>query len=167
MFVTLPKVFDSMSLGAFVGAAFFLLVLFAALTSAISLMETVVSIVQDKLKWGRVKSSILVFFGALVVGVPSSLGFGVWSGFQPIKGMTILDFFDFLSNSVLMPIVALLTCIFVAYVVKTKVISDEVALTSPFKRKRMFEIIIRYIAPVCILAILISSVLNALGVMKI
>ncbi len=167
MFVTLPKVFDSMSLGAFVGAAFFLLVLFAALTSAISLMETVVSIVQDKLKWGRVKSSILVFFGALVVGVPSSLGFGVWSGFQPIKGMTILDFFDFLSNSVLMPIVALLTCIFVAYVVKTKVISDEVALTSPFKRKRMFEIIIRYIAPVCILAILVSSVLNALGVMKI
>ena len=167
MFVTLPKVFNSMSLGAFVGAAFFLLVLFAALTSAISLMETVVSIVQDKFKWGRVKSSIMVFLGTLVVGVPSSLGFGVWSGFQPIKGMTILDFFDFLSNSVLMPIVALLTCIFVAYVVKTKIISDEVALTSPFKRKRMFELIIRYIAPICIVAILISSVLSALGVMKI
>ena len=78
-----------------------------------------------------------------------------------------LDFFDFISNSVIMPIVALLTCIFVGYVIKPKTLSEEIALTGKFKSEKIFTVIIKYIAPVCILAILISSVLNGLGVIKI
>ncbi len=166
MFITLPKVFESMKGGAIIGAAFFLLVLFAALTSSISLMETVVSIVKDKIGWSRNKTCILVLVFSILLGLPSSLGFGVWSGFS-LGGMTFLDMSDFLSNSILMPIVALLTCIFVGYVLKPKAIIEEIELTGPFKAKTLFTVVIKYIAPVCIVLILISSVLDALGIMKI
>ncbi|MBQ2973250.1 MAG: sodium-dependent transporter [Clostridia bacterium] len=166
MFITLPKVFESMKGGAFIGAIFFLLVLFAALTSSISLMETVVSIVRDKIGWSRNKTCILVLVFSILLGLPSSLGFGVWSGFS-LGGMTFLDMSDFLSNSILMPIVALLTCIFVGYVIKPKALIEEIELTGPFKAKTLFTVVIKYIAPVCIVLILISSVLDALGIMKI
>ncbi|MBQ2846877.1 MAG: sodium-dependent transporter [Clostridia bacterium] len=166
MFITLPKVFESMKGGAFIGAAFFLLVLFAALTSSISLMETVVSIVKDKIGWSRNKTCIIVLVFSILLGLPSSLGFGVWGGFS-VAGMTFLDLSDFISNSVLMPIVALLTCIFVGYVLKPKALIEEIELTGPFKAKTLFTVVIKYIAPVCIVLILISSVLDALGVMKI
>lgn len=167
MFVTLPKVFDSMPGGTVVGAVFFLLVLFAALTSSISLMETVVSIVQDKFKLERKLTCLLVFLFCVVLGVPSSLGFGVWSGFT-VNGMTILDMFDFISNSVLMPIVAFFTCIFVGFVIKPQSIIDEIEQENVvFKRKKLFSVIIKYVAPVCIVLILVSSVLDTLGIFKI
>ena len=166
MFITLPKVFESMKGGAFIGAIFFLLVLFAALTSSISLMETVVSIVKDKIGWSRNKTCILVLVFSILLGLPSSLGFGVLSNIS-LGGMTFLDMSDFLSNSILMPIVALLTCIFVGYVIKPKAIIEEIELTGPFKAKTLFTVVIKYIAPVCIVLILISSVLDALGIMKI
>ena len=166
MFETLPKVFETMPAGTFIGAAFFILVLFAALTSSISLMETVVSIVCDKFKMNRIASCVLVFAVSVLMGIPSALGYGVLDGVK-IIGMSFLDFFDFASNSVLMPIVAFLTCIFVGYVIKPKTIIDEVDSSAPFKRKKLFEVVIKYIAPVCILLILISSVLEALGYLKI
>lgn len=166
MFVTLPKVFASMPMGTVLGALFFILVLFAALTSSISLMETIVSILQDKLHWGRKISCIIVTLFSLLLALPSSLGFGAWSHIQPM-GMSFLDFFDFISNSLLMPVVALLTCMFVGFVVGPKVISEEVKSTSAFKREKLFVVMIRYIAPVFIVAILVSSILNALGVVVI
>ena len=166
MFITLPKVFDSMKGGTVIGALFFLLVLFAALTSSISLMETVVSIVRDKLGWGRKKTCIVVLIFSIALGLLSSLGFGLLSDLS-INGMTILDIFDFLSNSILMPIVALLTCIFVGYVLKPKALIEEIEISAPFKAKTLFTVVIKYIAPVCIILILISSVLDTLGIMKI
>ncbi|MBQ8858642.1 MAG: sodium-dependent transporter [Clostridia bacterium] len=166
MFVTLPKVFDSMPGGGAIGAIFFLLVLFAALTSSISLMETIVSTLADKLHWNRRVCCLVVFVFSLLLGIPSSLGNGLWSGFL-LLGKDILSFFDFISNSVLMPIVALLTCIFVAYVVKTKPIEEEVEGSAPFRAKRLFQVVIRYVAPVCILIILVTSVLGAFGIISI
>ena len=167
MFVTLPKVFNSIgSFGSVIGALFFILVLFAALTSSISLMETVVSIIRDKTGWGRKTTCIAVLIGCIVVGLPSSLGFGVWSSIS-LAGMSILDMFDFASNSILMPIVALLTCIFIGYVIKPKALIDEVESSGKFTRKKLFSVMIKYIAPVCIVLILISSVLDVLGIMKI
>jgi len=166
MFVTLPKVFESMAGGTLIGIAFFVLVLFAALTSSISLMETVVSIVCDKFKLNRKISCLVVLIGAILVGLPSTLGYSIWSEVK-IIGMQLLDFFDFISNSVLMPIVAFFTCIFVGYVIKPKTIIEEVELTARFKRKDLFTVVIKYIAPICIVLILISSVLNAFGIVKI
>ena len=166
MFVTLPKVFESMPAGSFIGAAFFLMVFLAALTSSISLMETIVSIFQDKLKLGRKSSCFVVFGISLALGTPSSLGYSAWSGVK-ILGMQLLDFFDFTSNSVLMPIVALCTAIFVGFFLKPKAVIDEVELSGKFKLKGLFSVMIRYVAPVCILAILISSVLSAFGIISI
>ena len=163
MFETLPKVFDSMVGGEFIGAAFFVMVLFAALTSSISLMETVVSVVCDKFKIGRKMACLIVFVGAVLLGLPSCLGYGVLSSIQ-IIGMSFLDFFDFLSNSVMMPIVAFLICIFVGYVIKPKSIIEEVEINgAEFKRKKLFTIVIKYIAPVFIVLILVSSVLDSLS----
>lgn len=166
MFVTLPKVFGAMKGGTFVGIMFFILVLFAALTSSISLMETVVSIVRDKLGWGRKITCIVVFAGCVVLGIPSALGYGTLKDIT-VFGMAFLDFFDFISNSVLMPIVALLTCIFVGYVLKPQALIEEMEIGGKFKAKKLFTVVIKYVAPVFIVLILISSVLDALGIVKI
>lgn len=164
MFVTLPKVFaDAGTLGLVFGGLFFLLVLFAALTSSVSLMETVVSIFQDTFHWSRKFTCTLVMLGCLVLALPSSLGYGLLDWIAPL-GFSLLDFFDFISNSVLMPIVALLTCLFVGWVVKPKLVVDEVKRSSRFPREKLFVVVIRYVAPICILLVLISSVLDKLGV---
>ena len=166
MFITLPKVFDSMKGGAFIGAIFFIMVFFAALTSSISLMETVVSIVKDKTGWARKKICWIVFIGAVILGLPSSLGFGVLSHIT-IAGMTFLDMFDFISNSVIMPVVAFLTCIFVGYIIKPKALIEEMNIGGKFKSEKLFNVMIKYIAPVFIVLILVSSVLDVLGIFKI
>lgn len=165
MFVTLPKVFDAMKGGTVIGIVFFLLVLFAALTSSISLMETVVSIVRDKLGWNRKVTCLVVFVGSVAIGLPSALGYGSLSEIT-IFGMAFLDFFDFISNSVLMPIVALLTCIFVGYVLKPKALIEEMEIGGKFKAKTLFTVVIKYVAPVFIVLILVSSILDALGIVK-
>ncbi len=166
MFVTLPKIFESMPGGVYIGITFFVMVFFAALTSAISLMETVVSIFHDKFKLNRKLCCLIVLGISLLLGIPSSLGYSVWSGVK-ILGMQILDFFDFASNNLLMPLIALITSIFVGYVLKPKMIIEEVEISGEFKVKKLFSFIIKYVAPVFIVLILISSVLNAFGIITI
>ena len=163
MFVALPKVFATMPFGNIVGAAFFILVLFAALTSSISLMETVVSIVCDKLKIGRKASCLTVFIGSVIIGLPSALGYGVLGGIK-IIGLEFLDFFDFISNSILMPIVAILTCIFIGFIIKPKAFEEEIEQGgAKFKRKKLFSVMIKYVAPVFLVLILVSSVLEVVA----
>ena len=166
MFVILPQVFAKMPGGTIIGTIFFIMVLFAALTSSISLMETVVSVIQDKFKVNRKAACLIVFVGSVLLGLPSSLGFGVWSNILPL-GMDILTFFDFLSNTILMPIVALLTCIFVGYVIKPKALIEEAEISAKFSGKRLFTVVIRYVAPVFIVAILIFSTMEAFGIIKV
>ena len=167
MFVTLPKVFETFPGGTYIGALFFILVLLAALTSSISLMETVVSIFIDKFGWKRNVTCLIVLIGSILLGLLSTLGYGIWADIK-IIGMQFLDFFDFISNSVIMPIVALVTCIFVGYFIKPQTLIDEVETeNAKFKSKKMFVVMIKYISPIFILLILISSVLNAFGIIKI
>ena len=164
MFITLPKVFGNMKFGNIVGTVFFLLVFFAALTSAISLMETIVSILRDKLGWTRKGTCVFVTILALVMGVPSSLGFGPLS-FISWMGMSVLDIMDFVSNSVLMPIVAFFTCIFIGFIIKPSTIADEVKVTDgTFKGEKLFAVMIKWIAPIFLVLILLSSVASALGI---
>ena len=166
MFVTLPKVFEVMPGGKIIGAIFFLMVILAALTSSISLMETIVSIFMDKLKIGRRGSCLIVLGISVLIGLPASLGYSIWSNVT-VLGMQFLDLFDFVSNSVMMPIVAFLTCIFVGFILKPKTLIEEAELGGGFKAKRLFSVVIRYVAPVCILAILVSSILSAFGIVSI
>ncbi|MEG0541102.1 MAG: sodium-dependent transporter, partial [Angelakisella sp.] len=167
MFGTMPKVFDFMAFGDIIGTAFFLLVLLAALTSSISLMETVVSMVQDKLHWNRKLSTIVITIGLTALGIPSALGYGPWASVT-VLGLQFLDFFDFLSNSVLMPIVAFLTCILIGHVVGTKVIADEVEQhKSTFRRKKLHHAMIRWVAPIMLVAILGTELAKYAGFIKI
>ncbi len=166
MFVTLPKVFEAMPMGQFIGAAFFVLVLFAALTSSISLMEAITSIFMDKFKMKRVPAVLLVAGISLLLGIPSSLGHGIWSGIT-IIGMDFLTFFDYISNSVLMPIVALLTCVLIAWFVGTKTIEEEVTKNGEkFTRLQIFRVMAKYVAPVCLVVILVFYTLVQFGVVS-
>ena len=166
MFITLPKVFASMPGGSIIGTVFFIMVFFAALTSSISLMETIVSIVMDKFKLGRKKACITVIILSIILGLLSTFGYSIWSNFT-IIGFQFLDFFDFVSNSVIMPIVALLTCILIGYIIKPQALIEEIEQNGKFKRKTLFTVVIKYIAPVCIVAILIFSVLEGFGIIKV
>ena len=164
MFMTLPKVFNSMPMGGLVGTAFFILVFFAALTSSISLMETIVSIIRDKTGLGRRTTCIIVTVLSLVLGAPSSLGFGIWSHIAPL-GMSILDAFDFISNSVMMPIVAFFTCVLIGFVVGPKVVADEISISDgKFKSEKLFTVMIKWICPIFLAIILASSIATAMGV---
>lgn len=163
MFITLPKVFDTMAIGGFVGTAFFILVFLAAITSAISLTETIVSIIMDKTGWKRKQTVLITGIYVFLMGIPSSLGFGIWSSAAPL-GMDLLTFFDFISNTVLMPILAFATCIFAGYILKPKSIIEEVEINGEcFRVKKFYSFMIKYVAPIGIVAILISSVLAGLG----
>lgn len=163
MFITIPKVFDSMGLGTAVGILFFLLVLFAAITSSIALTESTVSTFEDELGWGRRKSTILAGVIMLGLGSLSSLGYGPLASVK-IIGMQFLDFFDFLTNSVMMPIAAIATCLLVSRVIGLKAIENEVLLgESKFRRKFVFNFMIKYLCPIFAAIILISSVANAFG----
>ena len=166
MFGVLPKVFDNMPGGSVIGVVFFLMVLLAALTSSISLMETVVSTIRDKWNIDRRLTCVIVLVASLLLGIPSCLGYSVWDGVK-ILGMQFLDLFDFVTNSVMMPIVALLTSILVGFFLKPKSVIEEVELSGKFKSKILFSVVIRYVAPVCILVILVSSILSAFGLIKI
>lgn len=163
MFSTLPKVFADMPFGGFIGLLFFVLVFFAAITSSISVLEAIVSNILDKFKWDRRKASLGVAIFAFFLGIPSALGFGLLGDITPL-GMDFLTFFDYISNSVLMPIVALCTCIMIGWFVGTKEIEDEVTKNGEnFSRKSIFRVMIKYIAPVCLVVILIFYSLAQFG----
>ena len=159
MFITLPKVFATLgAAGAWVGLAFFALVIFAALTSAISLYEACVASVCDLLHLERKPATF--FTGALILFLAtfSALGYGPWADVK-VCGQQFLDFFDFITNSVLMPIVAAATCIFIGWVLKPQEIEAEVeAEGRPFKSKVLYRFMVKYFAPLFVIAILVSEV---------
>ena len=163
MFITIPKVFANMGMGTFVGVLFFMLVLFAALTSSIALTESSVSTIEDELGWSRKKSTLLVAAVMVILGTLSCLGYGPLASVT-IIGMQFLDFFDFMTNSVMMPIAAIATCLLVSRVIGVEKIEEEVTQSGkPFKRKRVFNMMIRRLCPIFAAIILISSVANAFG----
>ena len=163
MFITIPKVFESMGLGRLVGIMFFLLVLCAAVTSSIALTESAVSTFQDELKWGRKKATVVVGAIMIALGSLSALGYGPLAGVK-IIGMQFLDFFDFMTNSVMMPIAAFTTCLLVSKVIGVKKIEEEVLHgEGTFRRKKIFNFMIKYLCPIFAAIILLSSVANAFG----
>jgi len=163
MFKTLPMVFDAMPMGNLIGGAFFVLVFLAALTSSISLMEAVVSMFMDKFKMSRVKAVVIIYGIILVLGIPSALGYGVWSHIT-VLGMDFLTFFDYISNSVMMPILAIATCILAGWFMNLKDIEDEITKNGEeFKRRGIFRVMIKYIAPVFLFIILVFYTLAQFG----
>ena len=166
MFVTLPKVFFSMRGGAFIGALFFALVFFAALTSSVSLAESAVSTIEDELHLSRRPACLALSCIMLPLGLLSCLGFNVLSGVAPL-GMDFLSFFDFLTNSVMMPVAAAAICILVLRCVGVSRMEEEVLSSSAFRRMGLYRFILRYVALALLAVILISSAMDAFGILRI
>lgn len=159
MFITMPSIFETIPGGHIIGAAFFVLVALAALTSSISLMETVASIISEKFNIGRKISSLITLVVILTIGMLSVLGYSIWDTVT-VFGYQFLDFFDFISNNIMMPVVAFFTCILVSCFAKIKFIEDEVLIgEDKFKSKKLYLVMITAVAPVCMLLILFSPLI--------
>ena len=165
MFISLPKVFNQMGkVGIVIGIVFFLMVIFAAVSSSVSIMEAIVASIMDKFKLSRKKSAVLVTVYAVVLGIIVCLGYNVF--YFELKLPTgavgqILDIFDYVSNNILMPIVAILTCILIGWVAKPKTVIDEVTKNGEkFGRKYIYIGMVKVVAPV-LLAILLLQALGA------
>ena len=165
MFITLPKVFESMG-GAWIGVLFFLLVLMAALTSSVSLAETACSTFEDELGWSRPKAAALMSAILVALGTLSCLGFNVLSGVAPL-GMDILSFFDFLTNSLMMPVAAVATILLVLRVIGLERLEGEIEYSSAFGRRRVYRFVVKYLAITLLAVILVSSICDALGLIQI
>ncbi len=167
MFITLPKVFAGLGpIGAGVGLAFFILVTFAAATSAISLLEACVAAFCDLFKLSRRTSTLWTTALVIALATLSALGYGCWSAVKPL-GLPFLDFFDFLTNSALMPIVAAFTCFFAGWIIRPKAIVRECrAGGSPFPRalQYFYAFMVRFLAPVLMVFLLVSEVCRTLGI---
>ena len=165
MFIALPKVFARMgAAGTIIGAVFFVMVLLAALTSSMSVMEAVVSGLIDRFKWGRHKAVLIEYVCSVVLGIIVCLGYNIFYFEMPLPNGSvgqILDLFDYVSNYVLMPVVAIGTCVLVGWIIKPQTIIDEVTKNGEtLTRKGLYVVMVKYIAPV-LLAILL---LGAFGV---
>lgn len=156
MFIQLTNVFNALPGGRIIGILFFVLVFFAAVTSSVSLVEAIVAVLCEDNRMKRRTACLIVFGVILVLGTLSSLGFGVLDGIQ-IAGKGILDCFDFLANNILIPITAIITCVFAGWCINKEIIPKEIGIDKNKWLNRYFNVIIKFVAPICILVILITG----------
>ena len=162
MFVSLPKVFSNMgAIGNVIGFLFFLMVAFAAVTSSVSVMEAIVSSIMDKFGFSRKKSAVIVLIYAVVVGIIVCLGYNkLYFELKLPNGAIaqILDILDYISNNILMPLVAVLTCILIGWVAKPKTVIEEVTKNGEkFSRKTLYVVMIKFVVPVLIAFLLVQA----------
>ena len=163
IFVSLPKVFHAMgAVGGIIGAVFFIIVSFAAVTSSVSVMEAIVSSFMDRLGYSRKKSSLIVTIYALVVGIIVCLGYNyLYFEVTLPNGSVgqILDIMDYLSNNIFMPLVALLESILIGWIVKPDLIIEEVTQGKiKFGRRKLYVVMIRFVVPFMLLVLLLQAV---------
>lgn len=162
MFVSLPKVFDAMgAAGTIVGLVFFVMVAFAALTSSVSIMETLVASCMDLFHTTRKKMSLIIGVLSAAAAVLICLGYNVLYFELTLPNGSVgqlLDVMDYISNSFLMPLISFLTCVFVGWVVGPKWIEEEMESSGhSFKRKKLYAFMIRYAAPVIMAVLFLQS----------
>ena len=163
VFVALPKVFDSLGkFGEFLGLIFFVMLLFAALTSAVSLLEAITSSMMDKFKWSRKKSTVVMAAAAGIVSLIVCLGYNIFYFDLKLPNGSvgqILDILDYGSNNILMPLVGILTCILIGWVAKPNTTIDEITLNGEkFVRKNLYIVMIKFVAPVLLFIILLKGI---------
>ncbi len=163
MFIYLPKVFAAMgTIGNIMGVLFFAMVLFAAITSSISILEAVVSCFIDEFKLSRPKAVTVETIIAGVVGLLVCFGYNFFYFEATLPtGSTaqILDILDYMSNNVLMPVVAIATCILVGWIIKPKTIIDEVEKTGDrMSRKTLYKIMVKFIVPILLVILFLKSI---------
>lgn len=158
MFITLPAVFSSMSFGYLFCIAFFILVLFAALTSSISMLEVCVSYFVDEKNKKRSSSALLITLVIFLIGIPATLSMGVLKDFKLLGSLNFFDFYDKLTSNIFLPLGGFLLSIFVGYVLTTKLALDEICINGEkFILASIWSFLIKYIVPPLVFIILINS----------
>lgn len=159
LFITMPFVFGNMPLGVLFGLMFFVLMLFAALTSSISMLEVNTAFLVDNYKIDRKKAALTAGFFIFLLGIPSSLAQGVLSNFT-IFGLDFLSAMDFLASYILMPFGAFMMTIFLVRVLGLDEAINEATNegTIPFKIKVLWSFLVKYVVPIIIILVFLSSV---------
>jgi NSS family neurotransmitter:Na+ symporter len=163
VFVSLPKVFTAMGgAGKIIGLLFFLVLSFAAVTSSVSVMEAIVSSLMDKFGLSRKKSSLLVAAYTVLAAIIVCMGYNILFFEITLPNGTvgqILDIFDYISNYIMMPLVAFLTSVLIGWVVKPNYVIDEVTQGKfKFSRKTLYIIMIKFVVPLLLLILLLQSI---------
>ncbi|TWT24417.1 sodium-dependent transporter [Planomicrobium sp. CPCC 101110] len=157
VFIILPAIFDQLFMGQFLMIAFFILLLFATLTSSIAMLEITVSIIVKERYDRRRRASWIFGLAIFVFGIPSALSFGVFS--DPIFfGYTFFDFMDIITSRIGMPLGALLTSIFAGYVLSKN--DTEAELKGQSLWSTTWRVLVRYIAPLAILIVFIQGIIG-------
>ena len=162
MFVSLPKVFEAMGpLGGVLGMIFFLMVVFAALTSSVSILETLVANCMEIFHSTRKKTSLVIALLSAAASVIICMGYNVFYFEMKLPNgasAQLLDLMDYISNSFLMPFISLLTCIFVGWIIRPTWICEEMEASGhTFKRKKMYAFMIRYVTPIIMAMLFLQS----------
>ena len=162
IFVSLPKIFMQMGkIGPVIAVLFFVLVLFAAVTSCVSIAEAIISSICDRFKVSRKNSCAVTTIYTLIVGTIICLGYNIFYFDLKLPNGAIgqlLDVFDYASNNVLMPIVAIITCILVGWVIKPKTIIEELEQGTDKKYKgTLYVVMVKFVVPVILAFLLIQA----------
>lgn len=161
VFITVPAVFASMgAIGHFFGILFFILLTVAAITSAISLLEVVCAYFIDEKKWNRKKAAWIMGTIIFILGIPSSLGQGIWSGYKFIGGRDFLDSLDFIASNILLPLGGFLLCIFIGWYWGTGKAVEEgnIGAKGAITLGGGYRFLIKYVAPIAIFVVFLKSI---------
>jgi len=162
-FIALPIAFSGMSGGFLFGAVFFLLLFFAALTSAISMMEPAVSWIRDKTGWNRKKSAYFSGFLSWILSILSVLSFGILSGYYPLdfisvfEEKTFFEVFDYMVSSVMMPLGGIFIAVFAGWTLNKSITKDEFSIAHGVVGYKVWRFLLRYFVPVLLLIVMITS----------
>lgn len=166
VFITLPSVFnmafhDVPLLGYIFSGFFYLLLLLAALTSAMSLHESVTAYVLEVFGISRKKAAMLVSISCMTLGVGCSLSFGAWSGYT-LFGLNIFELFDFTASKIILPLGGILICLFTGWYLDRRLVENELTNngTFPFRLLRLYFFLVRYVAPLAIAAVFFNELLS-------
>ena len=141
------------------GMLFFILLVFAAWTSAISLIEPAVAWMVENLGMSRLYASVLAGLATWLAGLLTVFSFNIWSGFTPLFGKTLFDLLDYLTANIMLPLGGLLIAVFAAWKMHQESSIDELAMGDGF-RYRVWRVLVRYITPVAVIIVF----LNAIGI---
>jgi NSS family neurotransmitter:Na+ symporter len=169
VFQTLPLAFGQMPWGNLFGGLFFVLIVIAAITSSIALLEPIVAYLIERYGWSRRHSASLAAFIAWILGLGTIFSFNIWSGVYPLAALdafsekTIYHLLDMLASNILLPLGGLLTVIFAGWILPWKTTEDELSMGQEYCGFAIWRMLVRYVTPVLLFIVLVYSLLKATG----
>lgn len=159
MFISLPLAFGQMVGGHLFGTVFFVLVVFAAITSAISLVEPAVAWLVEKMKVSRVSGACIVGSLAWLMGLGSAFSFNIWADVELLPGKTFFDTMDYVSNNIILPVGGVLIALFTGWILDRKLLAEQVVGLPP-AMMQVLMVLIRFVAPVAVGIVFVVTILG-------